>query len=92
MLQAQKLTELEGMKGLDAQAEEESKGEMLVGLGGEALKPPDMNTTISFLSLSWCIWAPASLMLICFILEALWPPGEPEEDKGETEEPEVCTL
>ena len=29
-------------------------------------------------------------MVICFTLGALWPPGEPEEDEGKTEELEVC--
>ena len=89
MLQAQKFIELEEMKGVDPQAEE-PKGEMLVGSGGEALRPPGMNTTISFLSLSWCIWAVAPFVVICFTLGALWPPGKPEEDEGETEEPKVC--
>ena len=28
-------------------------------------------------------------MVICFTLRARWPPGELEEDKGETEEPKV---
>ena len=50
VLQAQKLIELEEMKGVDVQVEEEPEGEMLVGLVGEALRPPGMNTTASFLS------------------------------------------
>ena len=29
-------------------------------------------------------------MLVFFTLGTLWPPGEPEEDEGEMEEPEVC--
>ena len=91
VLQVQKFIELDEMKRLDVQAEEEPEGEMLVGLGGEALRPPGMNTTICFLSLSWYIWAAAPFVVICFTLRALLPPGEPEEDKGETEEPEVCT-
>ena len=67
MLQAQKLTELEGMKGLDMQAEEEPEGEMLVGSGREARGPPSMNTTIHFLSLSLCIWEAAPFVVICYI-------------------------
>ena len=47
MLQAQKLTELEGIVGAEAKAEEESEGETLVGSGREALRPPGMNI-ISF--------------------------------------------
>ena len=90
MLQAQKLTELEVMKGLDVQVEEEPNGEMLIGSGREALRPLGMNITISFLSLSWCIWAAAPFVVISFLLGALWPPGEPEEDEGKTEELEVC--
>ena len=78
------------MNGVDVQAEQEPEGEMLVGIGGEAFIPPGMNTTIRFLSLSWCIWAAAPFVVICFTLGALWSPGEPEEDKGETEEPQVC--
>ena len=31
-------------------------------------------------------------MVICFTLGALWPPSESEEDDGEAEEPEICTL
>ena len=77
------------MKGLDLQVEEESEGEMLVGLGREAFRPLGLNTTISFLSLSWCIWAAALFVVICFTLGALWPAGEPQGDEGETEEPEV---
>ena len=46
----QKLTEWEKVKGVDAQVEEEPEGEMLVSSGREALRPLDMNTTISFLS------------------------------------------
>ena len=42
MLQAQKLVELEELKGVDVQAEEEPEGEMLVGSGGEALRPAGM--------------------------------------------------
>ena len=78
------------MKGVDVQEEEEPKGEMLVGSGGEALRPPGRNTTISFLSRSYCIWAAASSVTFWFMLGPLWPPGKPEEDKGETEELEVC--
>ena len=29
-------------------------------------------------------------MVICFTLGGLWPPGKPEEDEVETEEPKVC--
>ena len=29
-------------------------------------------------------------MVIYFTLEALWPPGESEEDDGEAEEPKIC--
>ena len=49
MLQAQKLIKLEGIAGMEAQAEEESKGETLVGSGGEAVRLPVMNkfSTIS---------------------------------------------
>ena len=65
------------MKGLDLQVEEESEGEMLVGLDREDLIPLGLNTTISFLSLSWCIWEAAPFVVICFTLGALWPPGEP---------------
>ena len=43
MLQAQKLTELEGIAGALAKAEEEPEGETLVGSGGEALRPQGMN-------------------------------------------------
>ena len=85
MLQAQKLTALEGMKGLDIQAEEEPEWEMLVGSGPEALRPLGMNTTICFLSLSLHIWTAALFVVICFTLGALWPPDEPEEDRGEIE-------
>ena len=62
---------------------------MLVALSREALRPLAMNTTISFLSPSWCIWGAANFVIICFTLGALWPPVEPEEDKGGTEEPAV---
>ena len=47
------------------------EGEMLIGSGGEALRPPGMNTTISFLSLSWFIFATAPFVVICFTLGAL---------------------
>ena len=43
MVQAQKLTELEKMKEMDVQTEEEPEGEMLVGSGAEVLRPPGMN-------------------------------------------------
>ena len=29
-------------------------------------------------------------MVIFLHWELFWPPGEPEKDEGETEEPEVC--
>ena len=58
--------------------EEEPEGEMLIGLGGKALRPSGMNTTICFLSLSWCIWAAALFVVISFTLGTLWPPGEPQ--------------
>ena len=91
MLQAQKSIELEEMKGVDAQVEEEPEGEMLVGLVGEDLRPPGMNTTISFLSFFSLVYlAAAPFVVICFTLGALWPPDEPGKDEGETEEPEVC--
>ena len=47
MLQAQKLVRLE-IAGLEEQAEEEPEGEEIVGLSGEALKPP--TTGIPFFS------------------------------------------
>ena len=39
---------------------------------------------------SWCIWAAAPFVVISFTLGALWPPGEPEEDEMEMEEPKIC--
>ena len=51
-----------------------------------------MNTTVNFLSLSWCIWAAALFLLICFMLGTLWLPGEPKEDEGDAEELDVCVL
>ena len=43
MLQAQKHVELEGIAGTEMKAEEEPKGETIVGSGWEALIPPGMN-------------------------------------------------
>ena len=40
VLQAQKLIMLEEIAGPEVQAEEDPKGEEIVGSGGEALKPP----------------------------------------------------
>ena len=79
-MQAQ-LTELElkEMKGVFAQAEEEPEGEpeeeMLVGIRvGRSSDLQVMDTAINFLSLSWCTWEVALLVVICFTLGALWPP------------------
>ena len=58
MLQAQKLIKLEVITGAKAQAQEEPEGEILVGAGGEAVRPPGMNT-ISF---------PISFLLCFFFL------------------------
>ena len=38
----QKLAELDGIVRTDVQAEEEPEGETIMGLGGEALRPPGM--------------------------------------------------
>ena len=43
VLQAQKLVELEGIVGAEIKAEEEPRGETIVGPGREALRPPGMN-------------------------------------------------
>ena len=55
---------------MEAQADEEPEGKILVGLGEEALRPPSMNTKIGLLSFSWCILAAAPSLVICFTLEA----------------------
>ena len=47
------------------------RGEMLIGLGREALRPLGIKTTIKFSSLFWCIWAAAPFVVICFTLGAL---------------------
>ena len=59
---------LAGIAGTEVQAEEKPDGEILVASGGEALRPPGMNTKISFLSFSWGIWA--VVVVICFTLGA----------------------
>ena len=71
MLQAWKLSEFEKMMRVKAQAEGEPEGEMLVHLGGEALSPPGMNTMISPLSLSWCIWEHPSCGNLFYIESSL---------------------
>ena len=49
VLQAQKLIALEGIVGAEVKAEEQPKGETIVGSGGEVLRPPGMYI-ISFLN------------------------------------------
>ena len=61
MLQAQKLAKVEKMAGAEMKEEGEPEGEMLVGPGGEALRPPCITMLSSpthFLTFfSECIWA-----------------------------------
>ena len=85
--------------GVEAEVEEEPMGETTVGQGREDLRPPGMNSIffqINILSpfppFSFgCIWTAFPLSVVFFTSGALWSLGEPKEDEGETEEPEVST-
>ena len=66
--------------------EEEPEGDEIVGLAGEALQPPGMDTTFTQIKfpLYGYVWATAPL--------ALWLLGETSrEEKGEAEELEAPT-
>ena len=71
-------------------AEEETKGETIVGLGGEALRPLGMDIIylfqINVLSF-WVYLGRSSLSILLY-----WLLDESEEDEGETEESETSTL
>ena len=65
-----------------------------MGSGGEALRPPGMNiisfqNKCSFFLDVFGQWPP---LFRLFTLGALWSLGEPEEDEGKKEEPEVGTA
>ena len=88
VLQAQKLLKLEEA---EVEAEEEPKGEAIVGLSGEALRPLGMGTTfthINFLSFGY-IWTAAPFVVFYFRSPLLGKTSM--EDKGDTEEPEIST-
>ena len=70
MLQAQKLLKVEEV---EVEAEEEPKGEVIVRLSREALRPPSTDTTftqINFFS-AW-VYLDSIPLSSHFILEALW--------------------
>ena len=93
MLQVQKLVELEEIAGTEVKAGEEPECETIVGSGRS---PWDLQVWILCLfqihfSLFLEVSGQQQPFGSPFILGALWPLGEPEEDKGDTEEPEVST-
>ena len=62
MLQVQKLLKLEEV---EVKVEEEPEGEAIVGLSGDALRPPGMGTTFTHMnpSLFECTWTAAPLVV-----------------------------
>ena len=72
-----------GIAETEVKAEEEPKGETIVGSGRKALRPPDMNIISFSNKFSLFSGGFGKNPWYSFILGSLWSLGEPEEDEGE---------
>ena len=78
---------------VEAKADEEPKGEIIVGTNGKALRPQGKGTTFTQInSLSIQVYLDSSPLSGLPILEVLWLLGETStEENDEAEEPENST-
>ena len=89
MLQVQKLLKLEEV---EVKMGEEPEGEIIVGLSGQALRPPGKGATFIWINfLSDCVMFGQQLPYWSCMLKVLWLLGETSEEEGEAEEPETST-